>query len=115
MFLDLAHKRMDTYVYAKRFVLLVNDHLIAFPDYERYALSGQIRRAAISVLLNFSEGASRSSPAERKRYYEISRSSLVEVDAAFDVALELGYIKSNFEDLKATTLSLYKMLSTLIK
>lgn len=115
MFLDLAHKRMEVYAYAKRFIVLVNGHLVDFPEYERYALSGQIRRAALSVLLNFSEGASRSSSAERKRYYEISRSSLVEVDAAFDVASELGYLKLNYEDLKATILSLYKMLSTLMK
>lgn len=115
MLLDLAHKRMDTYVYAKRFVVLVYQQLKNFPAHEQYGLSGQIRRAAISVALNFSEGASRSSFAERKRFFEISRGSLVELDTAFDLAFELGYVETNNSDLKSVSISLYKMLSALIK
>ena len=60
----------------------------------------QVRRAGLSVYLNIAEGCSRKSATERKRFYEISRSSVVEVDAALDVASDLQYIKQ--ENLKDT-------------
>jgi len=44
----------------------------------------QIRRAALSVHLNISEGASRKSETGRKRYYEVARGSVVEIDSALD-------------------------------
>ena len=53
----------------------------------------QIRRAALSVVLNIAEGCSRKSEAERKRFFEISRGSLIEIDAAFDIANELGTLE----------------------
>lgn len=56
------------------------------PTDEKFGMISQIRRAALSVHLNLAEGASRKSPVERKRFYEVARSSLVEVDAALDVA-----------------------------
>ena len=54
----------------------------------------QIRRAALSVHLNIAEGASRKSEAERKRYYEIARGSIVEIDAALDIANDLAYLNN---------------------
>lgn len=115
MFLELAHKRLEVYAYAKRLVVLCSDHLREFPSDERYALVSQIRRCALSVLLNVAEGSSRSSPLERKRFFEISRSSLVELDAAFDVANDLCYLRHDFSELKSVSVSLYRLLSALIK
>jgi four helix bundle protein len=43
----------------------------------------QIRRAALSVKSNLAEGCSRRSEAERKRYFEVSRGSVIEIDAAW--------------------------------
>ena len=72
----------------------------------------QIRRAALSVHLNIAEAASRKSEAERKRYYEISRGSLVEIDAALDIARELGYLTNfNIDKLGTTLINWFKMLS----
>jgi four helix bundle protein len=45
-----------------------------------------MRRAALSVHLNIAEGCSRKSQSERRRFFEISRGSVIEVDAAIDVA-----------------------------
>jgi four helix bundle protein len=76
----------------------------------------QIRRAALSVHLNIAEGASRRSERERKRYFEISRGSIVEIDAALDIARDLGYI-----DIKAcfkpgdTMITCFKLLTGLIQ
>jgi four helix bundle protein len=49
-------------------------------------LADQLRRAASSVALNFSEGYGKSTPADQRRYFRIARGSAYEVAAALDVA-----------------------------
>jgi four helix bundle protein len=44
----------------------------------------QMNRAAVSVMLNIAEGSARRTLAERKRFYEISRSSAIEIDSLFE-------------------------------
>ena len=51
----------------------------------------QIRRAALSVHLNIAEGCSRKSVSERRRFFEISRGSVIEIDTALDIAVALKY------------------------
>jgi four helix bundle protein len=63
------------------------------PAEERFNMVQQIRRAGLSVKLNFAEGSTRKSNLERKRYYEISRGSIVEIDAALETAVDLEYFK----------------------
>ena len=43
----------------------------SFPDDEKFGISSQLRRAAISITSNFAEGCSRSSEKEFKRFVEI--------------------------------------------
>nr|WP_236859526.1 four helix bundle protein [Chryseobacterium sp. MEBOG06] len=52
-----------------------------------------MRRASTSVVLNITEGCSRKSELERKRYFEIARGSVVELDSCFDIIIECNYIK----------------------
>ena len=78
-------------------------------------MQSQLRRAALSVHLNIAEGASRKSLSERKRY-EIARGSLVEVDAALDIAQNLGYLNEiNLNALEYLMIKCFKILSGLIK
>ncbi|MGZ3999199.1 MAG: four helix bundle protein [Mucilaginibacter sp.] len=86
-----------------------------FPAEEKYALTQQIRRAALSVHLNIAEGSSRKSDAERKRFYEIARGSVIEVDAALDIAYDLNYcIPADLQSLGLTLVKCFKYLSGLI-
>jgi four helix bundle protein len=55
-------------------------------------LADQLRRASASVVLNFAEGAGKSSLAEQRRFFNIARGSAYEVAAAIDVGAELGVI-----------------------
>lgn len=56
-------------------------------------LADQLRRAASSVPLNFSEGYAKSSIREQRRYFAIARGSVYEVAAILDVAAEFELIK----------------------
>ena len=86
-----------------------------FPNDERFALTQQIRRAALSVHLNLAEGSSRTSSNDRKRFYEISRGSLIEVDTAFDIAESLGYTtRENLLYTGELIVKTFKMLSKMI-
>ena len=50
-------------------------------------LRDQLERASLSVVLNVAEGAGRSSPADKRRFYEIARGSATESAAILDVLL----------------------------
>jgi four helix bundle protein len=93
MFLQLNHQKLEVYSASKEFVLQCYRISKFLPDEERYNVITQIRRAALSVHLNIAEGCSRKSETERKRYYEIARGSLIEIDAALDIANALNYFK----------------------
>ena len=114
--LNLNHKKLE--VWKSSLVVIKNIYLITenFPNKELYGLSNQLRRASISISSNIAEGASRSSSKERRRFYEIARSSLVEVDAQIEIAISLKYLDEidlcNFEE---EFIRLFKMLSGLIK
>src|SRR6476660_3825444 len=93
MFLRLNHQKLEVYQAARKFISECYKLTKTFPADERFNMIQQIRRAALSVQLNLAEGASRKSAAERKRFYEISRGSIIEIDAALDVAADLEYFK----------------------
>ncbi|WP_262483881.1 four helix bundle protein [Chryseobacterium sp. JAH] len=62
------------------------------PIEEKYNLTDQIRRASTSVVLNISEGCSGKSENDRKRYFEIARGSVIELDSYFDIIVESEYL-----------------------
>jgi four helix bundle protein len=111
MFLTLAHTKLDVYQASRSLALACYKATRQFPSDERFGMVQQIRRAALSVHLNLAEGCSRKSPVERRRYFEVSRGSIVEIDACLDLAVELNYV--NFDDLQATGESIVKTFKML--
>lgn len=115
MFLQLNHQQLDVFQVAHSFVKECYHLTKAFPADEKFAMVQQIRRAALSVYLNIAEGCSRKSSTERRRFFEISRGSLIEVDAALDIAVGLGYCsKETMPDLGNNMTRCFSMLSKLI-
>lgn len=116
MFLELSHTKLDVFKVSKEFSILCYKEIKNFPPDEKYAMVSQIRRAALSVHLNLAEGASRKSAAERRRFYEIARGSLIEVDTAFDLAVELKYTnKESLKDIGALMIRCFQLLSRMIE
>lgn len=85
------------------------------PAEERFNMVQQIRRAALSVHLNIAEGSSGKSLPERKRFYEIARSSVIEIDAALDIASEPGHTNPDLlKELGTNMIKTFKLLTGLI-
>ncbi|MCK5052364.1 MAG: four helix bundle protein [Candidatus Cloacimonetes bacterium] len=70
-----------------------------FPQSEQFGLTSQLRRAAISIPSNIAEGFGRSSNKEFRRFLEISRGSLFELQTQLFISKELGFIISKSYDM----------------
>ena len=115
MFLKLNHYNLEVYKSARELRLECYKILKKLPTEEKFNLTDQIRRACTSVVLNITEGCSRKFENERKRYFEISRGSVIELDSCFDMIVECEYLNlDDFEKagnkLKTTFILLSGML-----
>ena len=116
MFLHLSHTRLDVYKESQALALECYKITKEFPADERFAMTQQVRRAALSVHLNIAEGASRKSEIERRRYFEIARGSVIEIDTAIGIAYKLSYTGiDELQPLGELIIKSFKLLSGLIK
>ena len=86
------------------------------PKEETYNLAGQMKRAGLSVSNNLAEGAARKSKPEKARFFEISRSSVVEIDNCLVNCLVLAYLTmDDLTELNPALLEEFKLLTGLIE
>lgn len=78
--LELSHKKLIAWQKAIQLLPLIYDVCRKLPRDENYNIISQIKRAGLSVSNNLAEGASRKTKPDKKRFFEISGSSVVEVD-----------------------------------
>ena len=89
------HKKLRAFELADEVVLLIYQLTREFPEQEKYGLTSQMRRAAVSVPSNIVEGCARESQAEYLRFLEIAFGSLRELHYQFDLSIRLGYSKNH--------------------
>lgn len=87
-----AHERLEAWTRAIDLVVEAYGVARLLPDNERYALTSQMRRAAVSIPANIAEGSARGGPRERMRYLNIARGELAELRTHFTIAERLGYV-----------------------
>lgn len=88
----------------------------AFPDDEKYGITSQLRRAAVSVPSNIAEGSGRSGRREYARFVGIAAGSLAEVRSLLELAKRLGYLSREGQDaLDARADQVARMLHGLIR
>ncbi len=92
-----SHK--DLTVYQTSIDLVVDAYRISrnFPDAEKFGLTSQVRRAAVSIPSNIAEGAARNSKKEFSRFLYIALGSLAELETQLEIAKRLEFISDQTE------------------
>ena len=107
--LEVRQKAID-------FTDLVYNETRAFPTEERFGLTNQLRRAAISISSNIAEGSSRSSRNDFARFAEIAAGSVFEVVSQAFIAQRQNFLgEDQFRKIYADAEELSRMLSGLRK
>ncbi len=97
-------------------VLIAYKMINKFPKKEQFALSDQMRRCAISISSNISEGFSRQSKKEKLQFYYTAKGSLTELQNQLLIARDVKYLPtSDFNTVAAQTITVGKLLTGLIK
>ena len=87
-----SFKEIKAWQYAHSFVLQVYSMTEKFPDHEKYGLSSQFQRAAVSVPANIAEGFRKLGKADKLRFMNIAQGSLEECRYYIILSKDLGYI-----------------------
>lgn len=87
-----------------------------FPESEKYGITSQINRSAVSIPSNIAEGSGRNSDGDFKRFLNIALGSAFELETQILLSIEFGFIEkqvvnSNLEKL----ISIQKMIRGFIK
>jgi len=98
---------------AHEFVLHVYKMTEQFPDTEKFGLTSQLRRAAISIPANIAEGFKKQGQLDKVRFYNISLGSLEECKYYLILAQDLDY--SNTTELTLLLDEVGRLLSGLIR
>ncbi|HLA13132.1 MAG TPA: four helix bundle protein [Pyrinomonadaceae bacterium] len=86
------HEKLDVWKKFMDLVLEVYKHTEHFPKEERYGLTSQIRRSAVSVPANIAEGAARDSAREFAHFLSNAQGSASELETEIQIAYRLGYL-----------------------
>lgn len=83
--------KLEVWKRSHRLPLAIHQLTKTFPQDERYGLTAQLRRAAVSVPTNIAEGAKRKSATEFARFLNIAEGSLSEVEYLLILSRDLAY------------------------
>lgn len=113
---DKTHRDLDLWKRGIELVVEIYRITKDFPSDERYGLVAQMRRAAVSIVSNVAEGASRHSKKDFARFLYTARGSASELETQIIVSRELGYLDGDQKQaLLITVDALQKMASGLVR
>lgn len=105
------HEKLDVWRKAIDFVIEVYRATETFPKEEKFGLTAQVRRAAVSVPANIAEGAARRSNKEFAYFLSNAQGSASETETELLIAHRLGYLtEARFLTLRAAQDDLGRML-----
>jgi four helix bundle protein len=89
------HRKLEAFQLADLLVIRIYAVTRRFPTDERFGLTNQLRRAAVSVGANIAEGSSRLSQKDYVRFLVLAHGSAREIEFELSVAQRLGYLDQN--------------------
>jgi four helix bundle protein len=84
------HKQLKVWQRAIELVTEIYKVTDSFPKKEEFGLTAQLRRAAVSVPSNISEGLTRKSSKDKLHFLNIAQSSLSEIDCQIEIGIRWG-------------------------
>jgi four helix bundle protein len=94
------HENLDVWKKGMNFVVALYKATERFPKEEKFGLTSQLRRAAVSIPANIAEGAGRKSSKEFAYFLSNSQGSASEVDTELEIANRLNYIDERIPSAK---------------
>jgi len=88
-----TYRNLDVWQKAMDLVLAIYELTRAFPEDEKYGLSSQIKRSAVSIPANIAEGYARSHRKEYIQHVSIAKGSLAELETHLTIAARLKFVK----------------------
>jgi four helix bundle protein len=86
------HQKLDVWKRSLDFVIKIYKLTAQFPDEEKFGLVSQMRRAAVSIPSNISEGAARNSRKEFINFLHIAQGSIAEIETQLLIGRNLEYV-----------------------
>lgn len=89
------YKNLDVWKESRKLASMIYAITSSFPEEEKFGLTSQLKRAAISVPSNIAEGVARNYNKETKQFFYISKGSVYEIETQIYLALDLNFIQEN--------------------
>lgn len=103
------HEKLDVWKMSVDMVVRVYDCTKVFPSEEKFGLTSQIRRAAVSIPANIAEGAARQHDKEFIQFLSIAQGSTSELETELLIAQRLGYVEEQIYQ------NLYEEINTIAR
>lgn len=117
VYMGQIHSYKELIVWQKAMDLVVLIYKITknFPEEEKYGLTSQMRRCAVSIPSNIAEGRRRGSQRDYRQFLMVAYGSGAELETQMEIAERLGFMK-NAEEIRAKDLltEVMKILNKLI-
>jgi four helix bundle protein len=89
-----SFQKLEVWQMAKKMVVEIYKMTSKFPPEERFGLTSQINRAAVSVASNIAEGSGRTSYKDQAHFTQTAYGSLMEMACQIEITKDLGFISS---------------------
>ena len=107
-----SFKEIYAWQRAHAFVVSVYQTTKSFPDYERFGLSSQFQRSAVSIAANIAEGYRKDGMSDKLRFLNIAQGSLEECRYYILLSFDLNYISlDTYNNMNASIVETSKLLN----
>jgi len=112
----LNPNKLEIYATAKDLAFRIYEVSKRFPIEEKYGVTNQMRRAAMSVGANIAEGCGKNSKQDLIKFLSISLGSCFELSYFLEMTKRIGYLETeNFDDIYPTSIKLSKQIGAFIQ